>query len=86
MSSRPPKGKPTGCIRRRSADDVWIMWRFTCRRCCGTYVRHYNSHRPHQSRRQLPPDCDEPAVVPLTAPVRRRKVLGGVINEYHRAA
>ena len=28
MSSRPPKGKPTGRIRRRSADDVWTMWRF----------------------------------------------------------
>jgi hypothetical protein len=25
-------------------------------------------------------------VAPLEAPVQRRKVLGGVINEYHRAA
>jgi len=25
-------------------------------------------------------------VVPLPAPVQRRKVLGGVINEYHRVA
>jgi len=25
-------------------------------------------------------------VVPLAAPVQRRKVLGGVINEYHRVA
>jgi putative transposase len=50
------------------------------------YVRHYNGHRPHQSRQQRPPDHDESAVIPLDAVVQRRKVLGGVINEYHRAA
>jgi len=49
------------------------------------YAGHYNAHRPHQSRQQLPPDHDEPVVVPLDARVRHRKVLGGVINEYHRA-
>jgi hypothetical protein len=50
------------------------------------YVRHYNGHRPHQSRQQRPPDRDKPAVIPLDALVQRRKILGGVINEYHRAA
>jgi putative transposase len=50
------------------------------------YARRYNGHRPRQSLQQRPPDHDEPVVVPLEAPVQRRKVPGGVINEYHRAA
>ena len=41
---------------------------------------------PGQSRHQRPPDPDEQVIVPLSAPVQRRKVLGGVFNEYHRAA
>jgi putative transposase len=47
---------------------------------------HYNRHRPHQSRQQRPPDQNDQASAPLDLPVRRRKVLGGVINEYYRAA
>ena len=49
------------------------------------YAVHYNDHRPHQSR-ALPPALDEPVAVPPGGEIRRRKVLGGVINEYTRAA
>ena len=50
------------------------------------YAGHYNRHRPHQSRQQRPPDHDDQGSAPLDLPVQRRKVLGGVINEYYRAA
>jgi putative transposase len=51
-----------------------------------TYAGHYKGHRPHQSRHQRPPDHDGHEVEPHNAPVQCRKVLGGVTNEYHRAA
>jgi putative transposase len=52
----------------------------------GEYAGHYNRHRPHQTRQQRPPNHDGQADVPLDLPVQRRKVLGGVINEYYQAA
>jgi putative transposase len=54
------------------------------------YADHYNQHRPHRARTLRPPDCDDittAAVTDLTtAKIRRRKVLGGLIHEYERAA
>jgi len=50
------------------------------------YARHFNDHRPHQGRDQRPPNHNPAALAPLDGPIRRRKLLGGVISEYHRAA
>jgi transposase InsO family protein len=52
----------------------------------GEHAGHYNRHRAHQSRQQRPPDHDDEAGASRDLPVQRRKVLGGVINEYYRAA
>jgi transposase InsO family protein len=49
------------------------------------YCDHYNTHRPHQARGQRPPDNDQ-HVVAMEGRIERHKVLGGAINEYHRAA
>jgi putative transposase len=38
------------------------------------------------ARQQRPPDQDERVVGLLVDRIKRRKVLGGVIDEYHRAA
>jgi len=51
------------------------------------YLRHYNEHRPHRGVDLAPPR--PPAeVIDLAEQrrIRRKQVLGGLINEYERAA
>ena len=73
-------------VRGECTDRMLIYNERHLRSVLGEYTDHYNRHRPHQSRRQRPPDSGESVVTPLDAPIRRRKMLGGVINEYHGAA
>ena len=50
------------------------------------YARHYNGHRPHQGRQQEPPLRQPGHAVGITARIERRRVVGGLISESHRAA
>jgi transposase len=72
--------------RTECTDRMLIYGKRHLRSVLGQDADHYNRHRPHQSRQQLPPDQNGQASPPLDLPVQRRKVLGGLINEYYRAA
>jgi putative transposase len=50
------------------------------------YEGHYNGRRPHRSRHLRPPRPDHPVADLSQERIHRRPVLGGVINEYERAA
>ena len=73
-------------VRAKCTDRMLIFSESHLRAVLRTCAGHCSGHRPHQSLNQQPPGQDEPALVPLSAPVQRRKVPGGVISEYHRAA
>ena len=75
-----------GTLRRECLDHLLIRNERHLRSVLAEYQTHYNAHRAHQARGQLPPDHDAGEVIDLTARIQRRRVLGGLINEYHRAA
>ena len=50
------------------------------------YARHYNGRRPHRALQLQPPRPDHPVADLSQERVKRRSVLGSLLNEYERAA
>ena len=50
------------------------------------YARHYNGRRPDRGRQLRPPRPDHTTADFAQERIKRRAVLGGLINEYERAA
>jgi putative transposase len=75
-----------GTLRRECLDHLLIHGEQHLRRTLTEYARHYNEHRPHQSREQRPPLHEPRQAVDVTARIKRTHVVQGLISEYRRAA
>jgi hypothetical protein len=85
-----PVGRGTvaldGGLRRECLDHLLIYGEGHLRRVLAEYARHYNEHRPHQSREQRPPLHEPGQTIAMTARITRTPVVHGLISEYRRAA
>ena len=75
-----------GTVRREATDRLLILNERHLRTVLQRYANHYNHRRPHQALRLAPPQPDHPIAEPGFTSIRRRPVLGGLINEYEHAA
>jgi putative transposase len=80
-----------GTLRRELLDRMLILGERHLRAVLAEYQAHYNTARPHQGIAQRVPDgeLDAPRATGTgidTQQIRRKPVLGGLINEYTHAA
>jgi putative transposase len=72
--------------RKEVTDRMLIFGERHLRTILAQYEGHYNGRRPHRSRQLCPPRPDHPVADLSRKGIQRRPVLGGLINEYERAA
>jgi putative transposase len=73
-------------VRTELTDRMLIFGERHLRRVLAEYAAHYNRQRPHRALQLRPPRPESPIPEPFHGKVRRRQVLGGLINEYEPAA
>jgi len=94
-NSADPAPKPAGerfaerfvlTARTEVTDRLLIFGERHLRAILAGYEAHYNGRWPHRSRQLHPPRPDHPAADLSCEQIKRRPILGGLINEYERAA
>ena len=73
-------------VRTELTDRMLIFGERHLRRVLAAYAAHYNARRPHRALQLRPPRPEAPVPEPVHGRIRRRPVLGGLINEYEPAA
>jgi putative transposase len=72
--------------RTEVTDRMLIFGERHLRSVMAEYARHYNGRRPHRALQLQPPRPDHLVADLSQERVKRRPVLGGLLNEYERAA
>jgi transposase InsO family protein len=75
-----------GTLRRECLDHLLILGERHLREVLAEYAQHYNGHRPHQGLQQEPPLRQPGHAIDITTQIEHRRVVSGLISEYHRAA
>jgi len=73
-------------VRTELTDQILIFSERHLRVVLTEYIQHYNGRRPHRARELRPPRPTHPVADLSHEQIKRRQVLGGLINEYERAA
>jgi len=73
-------------VRKEVTDRMLIFGERHLRTILDQYEAHYNGRRPHRSRQLCLPRPGHPPADLSRKRIQRRPVLGGLINEYERAA
>ena len=73
-------------VRTELTDRMLIFGERHLRNVLAQYSAHYNRQRPHRALQLHPPRPESRAPESVHGRIRRRPILGGLINQYEAAA
>jgi putative transposase len=73
-------------VRTEVTDRMLIFGERHLRSVLDQYSQHYNQQRPHRALQLRPPRPRTPVPEPIHGRIRRRPILGRLINHYEAAA
>jgi transposase InsO family protein len=73
-------------VRTELTDRMLTFGERHLRSVLARYSAHYNQQRPHRALQLRPPRPKSPVPAPIRGKIRRRPILGGLINQYEAAA